>query len=396
MQQPAAVIIGNHTQGLGILRSAATAGFDVWVVNDKGISLSRFSKHLSGYVQVRRGMLGQLDDTEAAESLLRVLLEVPVEDRSLLFGVNEDIVRFIYRNRTPLAQKYFIPAARLDRVYDKYLFNSLLPESAQIQTFLCSETDIGNVTSPKRFVLKGRQGNAFRRLTGEKAERLDRVTPTYAARLFTSLPPDQVILQEIIDSDRPVTSVCSFSVEGETVAVFAYEKLRQHPNRFGTGTYLKSVGADALAPLAARVVRAVQFTGVSEIEFIHDPRTGVFKVIEMNPRTWKSVHFATQCGQNLVARYLTYVATGRVERDGQRYACDRYWADLATDIPQLIRDLSLPRYHRAFFECTWDRSDPLPALALMTAFPLMALESVIVSMIESRRRKAAVGGRATH
>ena len=389
MRKPATVVIGDHTQGLGILRSAAVAGGDVWVVHDRSISLARFSKYLSGYRQIGRGILSQLGQTEFAEVLLKTLLELPVEYPSLLFGVNDDIISFIYRHGKLLRQKYFVPDVRFDKIYDKYLFNSLLPDPACIDTRLCSETEIGNVDRPHRFILKGRQGNAFRQITGEKAIRLDRLSQHDRDRLFRGLSPDQVIIQEIVETDRPVSSVCSFSVKGHTSGVFAYEKLRQHPNHFGTGTYLRSIRVDPFRPLADYILKSMNFTGISEIEFIYDWRTETYKVIEMNPRTWKSIHFATQCGQNLVARYLAYLSTGGTGGD-DHYACDRYWADLATDIPQMIRQMKLWPYQQDFFECTWDRSDPWPALVLWTLFPLMALENGVSSIAASvRARKSS-------
>jgi hypothetical protein len=48
---------------------------------------------------------------------------------------------------------------------------------------------------------------------------------------------------------------------------------------------------------------------------------------------------------------------------------------LATDIPQMLRERKRWSYERGFFECTWSRSDPRPAVALWTLFPLMTLES---------------------
>ncbi|TLY44693.1 MAG: hypothetical protein E6K61_00005, partial [Nitrospirae bacterium] len=136
MRKPATVVIGDHTQGLGILRSAAVAGGDVWVVHDRSISLARFSKYLSGYRQIGRGILSQLGQTEFAEVLLKTLLELPVEYPSLLFGVNDDIISFIYRHGKLLRQKYFVPDVRFDKIYVKYLFNSLLPDPARIDTRL--------------------------------------------------------------------------------------------------------------------------------------------------------------------------------------------------------------------------------------------------------------------
>ena len=367
----AAVIIGNHTQGLGVVRSAADACDSVWVVNDSALALSRFSRHLTGYRRVPAGTLRRLDEPGPAGELMRVLLDLPVERPSVLFGVDEDITAFIHRHREVLRHRYFVPDLPLEKIYDKYLFNLQLPPPARIDTHLCSETDPAKLDDPGRFIVKGRQGSEFRRITGTKALQLARLTAGDGRRLFERISSDQVIIQEVVDSERPVVSVCSLSVAGDVIGLFGYEKLRQHPSRFGTGTYLRSIDIRPLRTLTEQILGHLGFTGISEIEFIQDRRTGAHKVIEMNPRTWKSVHFATGCGQNLVARYLEFVATGEAEKDFG-YTCNRYWADLATDIPEMLRRRKLWGYNRNFSECTWDKRDPGPALALWTLFPLMA------------------------
>jgi predicted ATP-grasp superfamily ATP-dependent carboligase len=389
-----AVIIGNHTHGLGVVRSAAQAGAGVWVVNDKTVSLARFSRHLSGYRRIPRDTLRQLDRAEAADALLNALLDLPVGPRALLFGVNEDITKFIHLHAPLLRGKYFVPDVAFDRIYDKHTFNSLMPEAARLDTRLCSATDLAAIDDPHRFILKGRQGNAFRRITGEKALRFDRLTPEDVVDLFEHIAPDQVVVQELVESDQPVVSLCSFSVDGQVSGRFEYEKLRQHPNRFGTGTYLRSVRAAELEALADEILARLDFTGISELEFIRDNRTGTYKVVEMNPRTWKSIHFATQCGENLVARYLTFVATGETGSASVRYDRNRYWADLATDIPQMFRERKLWGYERGFFECTWSRSDLRPGFALWALFPLMAAEACLPFREVADQRTQKLAGNA--
>jgi len=376
MQPPATVVIGDHTQGLGIVRSAAAAGGSVWVVNDKCISLARFSRHVSGYYRVPCGTLEALHDPLRAGQLRDMLLHIPFDGQAALFGVDEDVNRFVHQNRAALQPRYRIAEAQGEANYDKYAFNELVPEAHRIETHVCSEIDLAGLPRPQHFLLKGRCGNAFRQMTGYKAVRLSEVGSGQRGRLLARLGPAQVLVQAIIETQRPVRSVCSFSVDGRIAAWFGYDKLRQHPNRFGTGTYLCSVAVDDLKPVAEAILRSLAFTGLSEIEFIHDRDTDTYRVVEMNPRAWKSVHFATQCGQNLVARYLAYLA-GEPFEVGIGYRSGCYWADLATDLPQMLREGKVHGYHKGFFECTWDRSDPWPALALWTLSPLIALENRI-------------------
>src|SRR5262249_12440656 len=115
-----------------------------------------------------------------------------------------------------------------------------------------------------------------------------------------------------------------------------------------------------------------------------------YRVIEMNPRTWKSIHFATQCGANLVDSYMT-VANSESQNTAGPYVCGRYWADLATDLPQMWRDRRIGRYHSGFHESSWEKSDPLPGLALWTLFPLLGLEH-LWSAIEPRPVRPSQNG----
>jgi hypothetical protein len=311
---------------------------------------------------------------EACAARLReALLELPGNRPSILLGTDEDIIHFTHRHRAALEARYFIPPVQLDSIFDKFKFNELVPEAFRIETKLWNEAEANAIREPHRFLVKGRSGNAFRRATGQKAIGLDRFTPLQREQLFRSVAADQVILQSDITSSRPVLSVCSFSVRGRIVGLFGYEKLRQHPNRFGTGTYLRSVSVDDVLPVAEALLERLDFTGISEIEFIHDPATGTYRVIEMNPRTWKSVHFATQCGVNLVGQLIAHVRSETVAAK-MDYLRDRYWADLATDIPQMFRERKLWGYHKNFFECVWNRTDLLPGFALWVLFPLLALE----------------------
>jgi hypothetical protein len=354
------------------------AGGAVWVVNDKYISLSRFSRYPTGGRRIRRGALSRLGQHECAEILRKTLLDLPFDGVAALFGVNEDIIHFIHQNRAILGYKYFIPNVKFESIYDKFHFNNLLPEAVRIHTCLCSEFDLAELQRPQDYILKGRTGNAFRQITGQKAIRVIDLGLPAQTQLFVQIPPEQVVVQEIIETNRPVLSACSFSVNGKIVNQFGYEKIRQHPNRFGTGTYLRSTSIEAQRPVVEYILNRLDFTGISEIEFIHDSKTDTYRVIEMNPRTWKSVHFATQCGQNLVAQYVRYLENGRLEPAGS-YDLGRYWADLATDIPQMLREMRLWRYHPGFFECTWNPVDPLPAIVLWVIFPFIALENLLNS-----------------
>lgn len=61
-------------------------------------------------------------------------------------------------------------------------------------------------------------------------------------------------------------------------------KLRQVPGDFGTGTFCEVLRRDEALEYARRFVEETRYHGIGGIEFKEDPRTGVLKLIEINPR----------------------------------------------------------------------------------------------------------------
>ena len=290
-----------------------------------------------------------------------------------MLGVNEDITSFIHINSNALRSIYFVTQTDLSIIYDKLRFNSILPAGFQLETKQFSFEALNQLSTSKKYLLKGLQGNSFRNVTGEKAIPLESFSNHKLHKLLNMMPSAKILIQEIVQSDRPVLSVCCFSVKGKLITSFHYEKLRQHPKHFGTGTYLKSVFNADLLKATTQLIASLNYTGISEIEFIHDSLSNRYKIIEMNPRAWKSIHFATLCGRNLVSIFLSWLAGMEMNFD-ESYRCGAYWSDLVTDIPQSIYERKVLQLHKGFHDCIWNKDDPLPALALCILFPFIALK----------------------
>ena len=374
MNKSSLVILGNGTQGLGIVRSAGKSGIPIIQINDKYISAARFSKFITKYIKLTSNLLSKVNfEKNAAEELVKVLLELPVTHPSILLGTNEDINEFICSYKVKLSEKYFIPDNEYETIFDKYSFNQFLPEENKIETYLYSEDILRKVDS-LGFVLKGRKGNKFKVVTGKKAIYLKDSQNESFLNIQNSIGIENLIIQKVVDGNFPVQSVCAFSVKGDIKGLFIYEKLRQHPDKFGTGTYLRSIENSEVLNIAKIILSKLEYTGISEIEFILDPLDNKFKVIEMNPRTWKSINFASQCGQNIIQKYIDFVINNKVEKDNN-YMTEQYWTDIFADISQMIREKKLYSYNfNNLYECTWEKRDPLPFIASIFLLPFIAFK----------------------
>jgi len=370
---PSLVIIGNHTQGLGIIHSAEGSKFPIFVVNDEFFSSSRFSRFLSHYIKIPQGTIKNLARTTKNVELTKILLKLPLSYPSILMGINEDIINYIYCNKNELSKKYFIPDNPYNLIFNKYEFNCLLEDENKVPTYLFK--DINNeLLHSENHILKSRVGNKLRNLFDEKAIKLNRISQKDLESINNNFNENELIIQEIINSRHPVKSSCAFSIDGKIYGLFQYEKLRQHPNQFGTGTYLRSLFDKKILDISQNILTKLRYTGISEIEFILDERDNNYKVIEMNPRTWKSINFATQCGQNLVEKFIRFVQKNEIELTID-YKTDYYWVDLFTDIPQMFREKRIFTYSRKkLFECMFSINDPLPFLSTIIFSPYLLIK----------------------
>jgi D-aspartate ligase len=111
----------------------------------------------------------------------------------------------------------------------------------------------------------------------------------------------RMMLQEIIPgkSDRLYTLGSYLNRAGEPLALFTGRKLRQNPRVFGTCRVGESCPAPEIVELGLRLLRALDFWGISQVEFKLDPRDEQFKLIEVNARNYQWQHLTTACGANL-------------------------------------------------------------------------------------------------
>ena len=82
------------------------------------------------------------------------------------------------------------------------------------------------------------------------------------------------------------------------------------------------------------ILTSLDFAGPFEMEFLLDPRTGEYKVIELNPRFWMQHRLTASVSQNcLVRRYLRLATESQADMPTPR---KRYWLDTDEALDRLI------------------------------------------------------------
>ncbi|MDQ2766217.1 MAG: ATP-grasp domain-containing protein [Gemmatimonadota bacterium] len=84
---------------------------------------------------------------------------------------------------------------------------------------------------------------------------------------------------------------------GDVLATFAHERLREKPPSGGVSVYSQSVAADAeLVERSRLLLDKIGWRGVAMVEFKRDARTGVAYLMEVNGRFWGSLQLAIDAG----------------------------------------------------------------------------------------------------
>ena len=141
-------------------------------------------------------------------------------------------------------------------------------------------------------------------------------------------------------------------------------------------TYVETVDEPQVAEPALRLLAALRFTGLAEVEFKRDSRNGKYKLLDVNPRVWGWHTLSNRAGVDFP--YLQWrLATGQSVPEARGRAGER-WMRMCTDIPMAIQEILNGRLSlRAYLQSlrgpkesavfAWD--DPLPGFLEL---PLLA------------------------
>jgi len=371
-----ALIIEGHVQGLSNVRSLGELGIPVYVV-DKSNCIARYSRYCKKFF-----LCPDFIEDEFADFLIDLAVREKIKDW-VLIPSNDHAVYTLSKHKARLEEHYKVITPGLeviDNIYDKLRLLSIAQQQGVpvpiTQNFL-SEAD--PVDNDLRFpvITKGRNGLSFYRALHKKALLAgDETELRQQLQLIGSkYPIGETFTQELIpfDGSNKTISFTAFCVEGEIKAHWAGVKLREHPLRFGTATFAQSISCDECYRQSVPLLRALNYTGVCEVEYLFDPRDGKYKLIEINARTWLWVGLAKACGVDFTKLIYNYVNKMPVEYPAN-YEQNVKWINYLTDsfmsfhlilkrqlTPiQFIKSISGKKV-RAVFQMR----DPVPGIALL-------------------------------
>jgi D-aspartate ligase len=296
-----ALVLSPGTAGVGIIHALGRGSVGVVTVGRRWPPLlGRFSRIPKQHFTVRSGK----------ESIVECLLRIAdrFDGKGVLYPAIDVDLDPLLEAAGELSARYHVPAA-------PHLGRSILAKTWQYDLaerigvpiprharFRAGETPL---LDGFRFPLivkpavrtQGGKGSFRLRVVGDRAG-LDALSREIARdhaglefQLAENIPGDPSELYTVGSySDRT----------GRVLRSYTGRKLSQHPYSHGDASVAESVAAPEVAVEQARaLLEAARFHGISQVEFKHDARDGLYKLLEINGRSWSWVKLAAYSGVNL-------------------------------------------------------------------------------------------------
>lgn len=383
-----ALVVGGDHPGLGIARSLGRRGIPVFILEDQH-SISSFSKYASRVIRVKN--LRQ--EQEAIDSVLEVGQRFGLNGW-VLFPTRDETVAAISRHRDRLAEFFRVTTPDWETVkwaWDKkntHILAKQLGIPAPETWNPRSMEELAALYSRLPLAIKPAVKENFFYATGKKAWRAD--TPAELNELFTKanqqINPEEVMVQEIIPGDgRHQFSYCAFFKDGKAHSSLVARRNRQHPHEFGrAATYVESIELPAVEELSERFLKAINYSGLVEVEYKQDPRDGQYKLLDVNARAWGFHSIGLPAGVDFP--YLVYADQIGEEVEECRGKSGVGWLRLITDVPTVVTGLSSGRLklsayfsslRRTRVESVFCREDPWPSLAEVVLLPYLIVKKYL-------------------
>jgi predicted ATP-grasp superfamily ATP-dependent carboligase len=260
--------------------------------------------------------------------------------------------------------------------YDKRLTHRLA-QSAQVDypwtSYPRDDAEVAAIDCSFPVILKPAVKAELNRFTHDKAWRADdrRTLLARYEEASALVDPDLIMVQELIPGGGEAQfSFAALCADGRPLASVVARRTRQYPVDFGhSSSFVETIEEPSIEQLGRRLLAVLAYTGLVEIEFKHDTRAGVHKLLDINPRVWTWHTLGGRAGVDFP--YLAWLLAQREVVPSVRGRAGVRWVRLATDIPAAVGEirrhrLSLRVYARSFFGplepalFAWD--DPLPTL----------------------------------
>ena len=402
-QPEGALVIAEHYRGLALVRSLGRRGIPVWTLQPDSEFMASASRYSRNSLPWPAGQ-----DSEQLEYLLELEARHGLNGWAL-FATSDEPTMLFARHHAALSSRFRMTVAPWDQLrwaYDKRLTYRLAADiGVDYPKTFCPTTrdEVMNLDCSFPVILKPafkKQTNPFTRDKAWQANDRQTLTARHA-KASELVGPDVVMVQELISGGGETQfSYAALCADGRTLASVTARRTRQYPVDFGRSSSLvETCDQPAIEEPAQRLLAAMRYTGLVEVEFKYDQKDGRYKLLDVNPRVWTWQGLCGRAGVDfpyLLWRSIRGEPVPELRgRPGVRWV--RMSTDLAAASIEMLRGrLSLAGYCRSLKRplefAAFAADDPLPALlgAPARAYSIgkrfLASHSWVGSLNPNRRR----------
>jgi len=376
------VITGGDFQALAILRSLARKNIPV-IVLDSDHCISRYSRF--------RKKCFKSPPASDRESYVSFLIDLAGREKIngwAIFPNSDETVYVLSRYKDNLEKFYRVPTPRWEVIQYAYIKEKTYRLAAEngipipttrypqnLRQLLALDLKFPLVIKPS--IRDNFYGKV--KIKGFRVNNTEELTRTYR-RVCSIIDPCEVIIQELIPGGpNHLYSFCPFFKEGRSWASVTAKRSRQHPMDFGhASTFAETVNIPELRGIAEKFLGLIDYYGIAEVEFMKDPRDGVYKLIEVNPRFWGWHSLAIASGVDFP--YILFQDMMGNGIEWPQASNSTKWIRLTTDIPTVFleimkRNMKLNDYlssmkgKKAY--AVFAADDPLPFIMEIAMIPYL-------------------------
>jgi len=369
------IVLGGHIQGLNIIRIYGKSNFPAILIDKDSLNLAKHSKYCKKFYKTNDYMK-TLNEFKS-NNLYKNWLIIPTNDSQ---------VKTLSQNKEYLEEYFMVSTHNWDSVekcYNKiktYKIAKELNIPIAKSIFPKNIAELLNIDISYPCIIKPAVMHTFYSKFKKKVfvcNNKDELLKNYEEAL-TIIPSNEIIIQDII----PGGSEHQYSVglhfrEKSIYNHIIVRRKRQHPIDFGNATtFAESVEIDLLKAYSQKILSEIDYEGLCEVEFKYDTRDNQYKLLEINPRTWKWHSISQKAKVPFLLSLYSYIYDKKpIITTNFKKSCFKH---ILLDTIMLI----LHKEYRQTPPCTkeqtqfavWDKEDLAPALWELIYFPKNVLK----------------------
>lgn len=371
-ERPAALVLGaEETPTLTLIWSLARKGVPVTVGSYRRVCAGMFSR----YPVRRRLYPDPLKEEERFVAWLRA--EVRTGAYAVTMGCGEQITWLLSKHKDDLSPHTAVPVVGRD-VFMKCRDKALTMKAARECGVPIPETWFPEDDGIEAVIAKATYPAVVKPCIGEGARGISYVHGPDELRIVHARTRERygpcLVQQFIPHSGRQYKADLLLDRDGAAKIQGVYAKLRYYPPAGGSTVLSTTVHRPDILAQAGRLLRHVGWSGLGDSDFIEDPRDGVTKLMEINPRFPRS--FRTLFEAGLDYPYELYrLALGEDVREIPDYPEGVYLRYLPMDLAWFARSPDRFRSKPSFFRFfgrrihyeEWSLRDPLTGFGCWAA-----------------------------